>query len=260
MYGKIYDSMFTGSLYGSGAITFAVWSYVIANMQPSREGLFYLEINPRLLARLLGEDEKDVVTTLDKFCAPDAESRSSEEEGRRLVKEGQYLYRVVNGPKYREMRDEDARRQYMRDYMRERRKEKREEPARRKAVEKLMRPGGARTMEERLIEKAEREGDDKTLAALERMRQLSPTEKRVKATADEFVKKFQQSMEAANAALAAASPEASPVDPSALRADFDGEVRAASHHVGTLDSDKESLSGDGTVPAEGAEGQSFPEV
>lgn len=97
-------------------------------------------------------------------------------------------------------------------------------------------------MEERLREKAEREGDVKTIAALDRM---SPHQRQAKATADEFVERFHKSMEAANAALAAVgSPKT--VGP--------GETPVV------LQPDKESLSGDGTVPADGVEGEKFPEV
>ena len=49
MYGKIFASTFTGSMFGAGSDVFAVWGYVIANAQDSR-----IELNPRMLASTLG--------------------------------------------------------------------------------------------------------------------------------------------------------------------------------------------------------------
>lgn len=179
------------------------------------------------------ESEQLARDALKVLASPDSRSVDNQEfEGRR-IREVEGGWEIVNGQKYQEeMRALTARVRKTR-LQRERRKSAKEAPAREKAVQKLMRPGGARTMEERLIEKAEKEGDNKTIAALDRM---SPHQRQVKATADDFVAKFHKSMEAANAALAAAS--LAPV----------------------LEPGKESLSGDGTVAAEGAEGEKFPEV
>jgi hypothetical protein len=41
-----------------------------------------------------------------------------------MVREGEYIYRVVNHAHYRGMRDEGERRVYMREYMRRKRAEK----------------------------------------------------------------------------------------------------------------------------------------
>jgi len=55
------------------------------------------------------------------FLAPDPDSRTKEHEGRRIV-EIDGGWQLLNYTKYREMRDDDARREYMRDYMANKRK------------------------------------------------------------------------------------------------------------------------------------------
>lgn len=155
MFGKIFESMYRGSLVGQGALTFAVWGYVIANQRPDREVGSQVELNPKLLAAILGEEEGEVARTVQRLCEPDPESRSKEEDGRRLIRLGQYAYKVVNGTKYRWMANEEARREVDRT---------------RKAAQRAKKKGGAgKTAAERLREKAMREGDLDTVTALDRM-------------------------------------------------------------------------------------------
>lgn len=56
------------------------------------------------------------------FLAPDPDSRTKDHEGRRIV-EIDGGWQLLNYAKYREMRDEDARREYMREYMANKRKQ-----------------------------------------------------------------------------------------------------------------------------------------
>lgn len=109
MYGKAYESMYEGSMIGAGINVFAVWNWVIAKV---RNGV--IEINPKLLAFTLGGKEADVEGALKFLCAPDLESRSKLEGGRRLVREGQFQYRVVNWEFYQQIRNEEDRREYNR--------------------------------------------------------------------------------------------------------------------------------------------------
>ncbi len=118
MYGKHFASAYSGSMYGAGPVVFAVWGFAIANAD--RNGI--LEMNPRLIASTLGCDVGEVAAAIDYLCAADPHSRSKEEEGRRLVREAEYQYRMVNHSLYRAMRDEDARR----DYFREKKRQSRE--------------------------------------------------------------------------------------------------------------------------------------
>lgn len=119
MYGKYFASTFTGSMMASGPEVFAVWGYVIAHSVKSQ-----VELNPRFLAAVIGSSTEKMREAIDKLCATDAESRSKDEDGRRLVREGEYQYRVVNHVKYRNIRDEDGRREYNRDKKREERARK----------------------------------------------------------------------------------------------------------------------------------------
>jgi hypothetical protein len=110
-YGKHFSSMYTGSMVGSGALVFALMGYVIANMQPDKKVGFQVELNPVLLAAILGEKEDDVAAAIDFLCSPDPRSRSTESKGRRLERLGQFDFRVINGAKYRAIRDEEMRRE-----------------------------------------------------------------------------------------------------------------------------------------------------
>ncbi len=106
MYGKHFESMYTGSMIGSGAEVFAVWGYVIANRRKD-----LVELNPVLLAFVLGEPIERICDAIETLCSPDPKSRTKEEDGRRLIKEGEYLYRVVNARRYDQEANEYSRRE-----------------------------------------------------------------------------------------------------------------------------------------------------
>lgn len=107
MYGKIFSSTFSGSMFGSGPEVFAVWGYVIANAYESR-----VELNPRMLAAVIGTTPEKIESAIEFLCQPDPNSRNPEHDGRRLVREGQYQYLVVSHQIYRGMKDEQERRAY----------------------------------------------------------------------------------------------------------------------------------------------------
>lgn len=109
MYGKLFSSTFTGSMVGSGPVVFSVWGYVIAHAVQSQ-----VELNPALLAVVLGCPEDKVEAAISVLCSKDPRSRSKDEDGRRIVREGQFAYRVVNHTKYNAMRNEGDRREYNR--------------------------------------------------------------------------------------------------------------------------------------------------
>lgn len=113
IYGKFFASTFTGSMLGAGADVFAVWGYVIANTVDSR-----VELNPRLLGAVLGAPSERVETAIEFLCRPDPASRNEDEDGRRLVREGAFQFRVVSHEIYRAIRNEDERRAYNRDAQR----------------------------------------------------------------------------------------------------------------------------------------------
>lgn len=121
MYGKLFASAFTGTMMGSGPTVFAVWAYAIANAD--QEGV--LELNPALLAVLIGTTVDDIEQALDTLRAPDPKSRSQVEEGRRLIRRGQFEHLVVNYVAYRKIRSVEDRREYKRLWAEEDRKKKR---------------------------------------------------------------------------------------------------------------------------------------
>lgn len=103
---------------GAGLGVFAVWGYVIANTQTDS----HVELNPTLLATIFGCSTAEVNAAIECLSAPDPNSRNQEEEGRRLVKKAPFIYFVVTWEEYHKIRDEEQRREYMKDYMREYRK------------------------------------------------------------------------------------------------------------------------------------------
>lgn len=118
MYGKYFAKTFEGSMYGAGFAVFAVWSYAIANADIQG----FVELNPKALADKLGGPEADVETAIEFLRAPDEHSRTKTEGGRRLVREGQFLHRIVNYEVHRKIWSAVERREYMRTYMKEYRK------------------------------------------------------------------------------------------------------------------------------------------
>lgn len=119
MFGKFFASAFTGSMMASGPEVFAVWGYVIANTIDSS-----VELNPRLLAALIGSTPDRMQEAIDTLCLPDQHSRSKNDDGRRLIREGAFQYRVTNHAKYRNIRDEEGRREYNRIKQQEHRAKK----------------------------------------------------------------------------------------------------------------------------------------
>ena len=114
MYGKLFASTFTGSLCGSGPTVFAVWAYVIAHAVDSS-----VELNPKLLCGILGTDAESVAAAIELLGRPDPDSRNTDHDGRRLIRDGQYQYRVVSHAIYRAMKSDDDRRAYNREKQRE---------------------------------------------------------------------------------------------------------------------------------------------
>jgi len=119
-YGKIFESMFTGSMVGKGATMFAVWAYCISNCKPvplkrmagvERRG--YVELNPNILAAILGASVTDVEDAIDALCSPDPKSRTKDYDGRRLLTDGcqEFTYELATFSKYDDIRSEEQRRE-----------------------------------------------------------------------------------------------------------------------------------------------------
>jgi hypothetical protein len=128
MFGKHFASMYSGSLFGKPASVFAVLGYIISTMRPSRkDGQCYVELNPTLLAATFASTVDDMLAAINDLCSPDPRSRSKIDDGRRIVPldpemhVGPMQFRVVNGSKYRALRDEEERRTYLREAKRKER-------------------------------------------------------------------------------------------------------------------------------------------
>lgn len=93
----------------------ALWPYVVAHAVPPGR----VELNPKLLAPIFGCSPEEIKEGIAKLCAPDPESRTKDEEGRRLVYLGGFMYRVVTWGHYRERRNLEERREYKRLKQRE---------------------------------------------------------------------------------------------------------------------------------------------
>src|ERR1019366_2840625 len=125
MYGKSYQSMYTGSLLGAGPDVFSVWGWIIAHVV---DGI--VEINPAVISFVIGKiTPEDVCKVITFLCQTDENSRTQTEDGRRLIPLSEakmspgraIAYRVVNHAIYRDFKNPKERRDYMRDYMRRRR-------------------------------------------------------------------------------------------------------------------------------------------
>lgn len=114
MFGKVFDTMYTGSMVGAGPMVFALMPYAVTHC--NADGL--VEINPRLVSALIGAPVEDVEQALQYLMSPDPDSRSDAEEGRRLVKEGPFLYRLVNHAKYRNLQNAEDQRTHTRERVR----------------------------------------------------------------------------------------------------------------------------------------------
>jgi hypothetical protein len=109
MYGKHFESMYEGSMYGAGVAVFAVWGYVIAHTRKS-----LVELNPKKLADTLGGEREEIEKAIRFLMEKDPNSRHKAHEGRRLLKEGEFQYRVPSWEEYRRILNEDERREYNR--------------------------------------------------------------------------------------------------------------------------------------------------
>ena len=115
MFGKLFESTFYGSMVGAGSHVFAVWSYVISHMKPCQGKQFQVSLNAKVLSAIIGDTPERIQEAIEYLSSPDPESRSKEEEGRRLKKIGEYEYIVVNGARYNRIRTAEELRQKNRD-------------------------------------------------------------------------------------------------------------------------------------------------
>lgn len=130
---------------GKGALFFAVWGYVIAKQRPNRTYGSIVELNPKIIAFTLGENEEAVKLVIQQMCEKDLESRSQEEDGKKLIQLSQFSYQVVNGERYRLLRSAEERREYQRTWKRDKRQQQRGGSARERQFVKAVEAGDVAT-------------------------------------------------------------------------------------------------------------------
>ncbi len=121
MYGKHFASMYTGSMLGAGANILATWGWVISHVVDGA-----VELNPKLIAFHIGMTPDEVKAAIDFLCQPDPDSRNCEEDGRRLVHEAAFQYRVVSHAHYRAIKSREDQQIYERERKREYRRKRAE--------------------------------------------------------------------------------------------------------------------------------------
>lgn len=119
MYGKIFASMFKGSLYGhwEAIVTFTA---MIALADEHGE----VDMTAEALAAVTSFPLAIVQKGIAQLEQPDPASRTPTEEGRRLVRVSDHRawgWRIVNYEQYRQLRSQAERREYMKQYQRKRR-------------------------------------------------------------------------------------------------------------------------------------------
>ena len=109
MYAKLFTSIYQGTLRGNSH-GLLVFTNLLAHCD--KNGV--ADIHPRAIAEEVGLTVEQVRAALDVLEAPDTESRSPDEHGRRIVRLDEHRawgWVVVNYVKYRAIRNEDDRRE-----------------------------------------------------------------------------------------------------------------------------------------------------
>jgi hypothetical protein len=116
---RLFSSLLTSSIWTEDDQTRLVWITMLALMD--RHGYVGASVNG--LARQAGVSLEAAEKAIAKFLGPDKYSRSPEYQGRR-IEVADRGWNILNGPRFREMRDEEARRQYERERKRAQRSRK----------------------------------------------------------------------------------------------------------------------------------------
>lgn len=141
MYAKLFSSLYQGTLRGKSN-EILVFTNLLAHCD--KEG--YVDKHFRAIAEETGITVDEVKSAIAVLEEPDPESRSPEHEGRRIVRIDDHRawgWLVVNYPKYRSIRDEEARRDTWRKSQAKRREEKKNEKRQRESTLVNTSPNGS---------------------------------------------------------------------------------------------------------------------
>ena len=115
MYARIYEQIFSSSIMEEDLETRYIWFCLLT--LADREG--FVDMTIPAIARRINIEEISVSNAITKFMAPDPSSRTDTAEGRRIEKiRESFGWKIINYIQYRDLRNEENRREYMRDYMR----------------------------------------------------------------------------------------------------------------------------------------------
>jgi len=125
LYAKIFNQIFDSSLAEDPTMR-----HMFMDMLVLADPTGQVDMTHEAIARRINVPIEVVRVNISKLCEPDTSSRTTKEDGRRLMPlsdDRDWGWQIVNFADYHAMKDENARRDYMRTYMRKRRaKEARE--------------------------------------------------------------------------------------------------------------------------------------
>lgn len=125
LYGKIFEQIYEGSLYGQWEALVTFQQLIVLAEYP--DGV--VDMTPAAIAARTSIPLDIIQRGIAILELPDAESRTPDESGRRIVRlaEGRtWGWRITNYPHYNAIRTAEERREYMRLYQQARRAAKRE--------------------------------------------------------------------------------------------------------------------------------------
>lgn len=134
MYGKIFESMYDGTLVSRGP-----WQAVVTFQQlivlANRDGV--VDMTPEAISRRTSIPLDIITLGLEELMKPDPRSRTPDDEGRRITlleAHRDWGWHIVNHEKYRQMRNAEERREYLRVKKTESRARRKEEDDKSRAV------------------------------------------------------------------------------------------------------------------------------
>lgn len=117
-YTKLFSEIIGSTIWDEEPYIKIVWITMLAMKDDRHE----VKASIPGLAHLARVSRDQCEIALEKFLSPDPDSRSQENEGRR-IEEIDGGWHVLNGEKYRKQRSEEERKEYMRTYMQRYRKD-----------------------------------------------------------------------------------------------------------------------------------------
>jgi hypothetical protein len=119
MFVKIFSQIFDSSIAEDYLVRFVFGDFLIL---ADKDG--HVDMTPGAISRRTNVPLEIVNRAIEKLSAPDRDSRSPDEEGRRIVlidPHRAWGWRIVNYEHYRGIRDDEARKEYFREQKREQR-------------------------------------------------------------------------------------------------------------------------------------------